>query len=55
MLTAAAVLSGCTEMEQSDLKDATLRLVPEEYFAGDTEAWGIFEDRFGTLRRQRYT
>lgn len=39
-------------MEQSDLKDATLRLVPEEYFAGDTEAWGIFEDRFGTLRRQ---
>ena len=28
------------------------RLVIEEYFAGRTKAWGIFEDRFGKLRRQ---
>lgn len=26
-------------------------LKPELYFAGKTRAWGIFEDRFGTLRR----
>ncbi len=25
--------------------------VPEDYFAGETRAWGIFEDRFGRLRR----
>jgi hypothetical protein len=24
----------------------------EEYFAGKTRAWGLFEDRFGNLRRQ---
>lgn len=23
----------------------------EQYFAGRTQAWGVFEDRFGTLRR----
>ena len=28
------------------------RLVLEEYFAGRTRAWGLFEDRFGTVRRQ---
>ncbi|MGQ9368656.1 DUF3833 domain-containing protein [Azospirillum sp. ST 5-10] len=25
---------------------------PEDYFAGGTRAWGLFEDRFGTVRRQ---
>ena len=28
------------------------RLLIEEYLAGDTRAWGIFEDRFGNLRRE---
>ena len=28
------------------------RLLIEDYFAGKTQAWGIFEDRFGNLRRQ---
>ena len=28
------------------------RLLIEDYFAGNTRAWGIFEDRFGTLRRE---
>lgn len=27
------------------------RLLIEEYFAGNTRAWGIFVDRFGNLRR----
>ena len=28
------------------------RLLIEDYFAGDTRAWGLFEDRFGNLRRE---
>jgi hypothetical protein len=28
------------------------RFVPEVYFDGKVRAWGIFEDRFGRLRRQ---
>ena len=28
------------------------RFVFEEYFAGETKAWGIVRDRFGTVRRQ---
>jgi len=28
------------------------RLIIEDYFLGHTRAWGIFEDRFGNLRRQ---
>lgn len=28
------------------------RLRLEEYFNGKTKAWGVFQDRFGTLRRQ---
>ncbi|MGB1005620.1 MAG: DUF3833 domain-containing protein [Thalassobaculaceae bacterium] len=39
-------------MKPTDFKNATPQLVIEEYFAGDTQAWGLFEDRFGTIRRQ---
>ena len=45
-------LSGCTTMKPTDFKNATPQLVIEEYFAGETQAWGLFEDRFGTIRRQ---
>jgi len=31
-------------------RDPVLRL--EDYFQGRSKAWGIFQDRFGTLRRQ---
>jgi Protein of unknown function (DUF3833) len=51
-LTALMLLSGCTSMKPIDFKDAAPRLVVEEYFAGNTRAWGLFEDRFGTVRRQ---
>ena len=27
-------------------------LLIEEYFAGETKAWGLFRDRFGVVRRQ---
>lgn len=46
------VLGGCTGMEPNEFKDAEPKLVIEDYFAGDISAAGIFEDRFGRLRRQ---
>lgn len=52
VLMGLITLSGCTSMEATDFKDTEPRLVIEQYFAGETRAWGIFEDRFGRLRRQ---
>ena len=52
VLLSLVILSGCTTMKPTDFKNATPQLVIEEYFAGDTQAWGLFEDRFGTIRRQ---
>jgi hypothetical protein len=51
-LGALLILSGCSIMDVKDFKDSEPRLLIEEYFAGRTTAWGIFEDRFGNLRRQ---
>ena len=49
---ALIVLSGCTSMKPSDFSKAEPLLRIEDYFVGQTRAWGIFEDRFGNLRRQ---
>ncbi len=46
------LITGCGSMEARDFADASPRLVLEEYFAGRTRGWGLFEDRFGTVRRQ---
>jgi hypothetical protein len=45
-------MSGCVSMEPHTFENTQPRFVVEEYFAGKTKAWGIFEDRFGNLRRQ---
>lgn len=50
-VAALIFVTGCT-MQVEDFKDAEPRLKIEEYFLGETRAWGIFEDRFGKLRRQ---
>ena len=39
-------------MTISDVSQSTPKLVLEKYFLGKTYASGIFEDRFGTVRRQ---
>jgi hypothetical protein len=39
-------------MKLSDFNDSPPELVLEDYFQGTTKAWGLFEDRFGTVRRQ---
>lgn len=52
VLVALMIVSGCTGMKPIDFKDTVPRLLIEDYFMGQTQAWGIFEDRFGKLRRQ---
>ena len=52
VLTALWILTGCSNMNPEDFAGTEPNLVLEEYFAGQTRAWGIFEDRFGNLRRQ---
>jgi len=39
-------------MKPQEFADSEPRLVIEDYFAGRSRAWGLFEDRFGDLRRQ---
>jgi hypothetical protein len=39
-------------MKPQDFAAAEPKLVLEDYFQGHSRAWGIFEDRFGNLRRQ---
>ena len=45
-------LTGCMAMTSDDFTDKSPKFVLEEYFHGKTRAWGLFEDRFGNVRRQ---
>ena len=50
--TSAAVTTGCaTGPNISEFSDAPRTLVLEDYFEGQTTAYGVFEDRFGKVRR----
>lgn len=49
---ASLILNGCTDMKAVDFKDETPEFRLEDFFLGSTRAWGLFEDRFGNLRRQ---
>jgi hypothetical protein len=51
-LLLASPLAGCASSEQDTFTAATPRLVIEQYFVGETRAFGLFEDRFGNIRRQ---
>jgi hypothetical protein len=44
--------SGCTSMSVDEFKDSGPKFVLEDYFKGETQAWGLFEDRTGKVRRQ---
>ncbi|MEJ0067837.1 MAG: DUF3833 family protein [Pseudomonadota bacterium] len=53
-------LTGCMSMTVQDFADKKPHFAVEEYFAGKTKAWGIFQDRFGNVetpvrRRSRRT
>jgi len=53
VLVAAAAATGCASSSSLEQFEAAPRqLVLEEYFAGETTAYGLFEDRFGKVRRQ---
>nr|WP_260178464.1 DUF3833 domain-containing protein [Roseospira marina] len=52
LLSVITILTGCDDMKPQDFAAAEPTLFLEEYFPGKTYAWGIFVDRFGTLRRQ---
>jgi hypothetical protein len=39
-------------MKPQDFKESEPKLTLFDYFKGKTSAWGIFEDRFGNVRRQ---
>ncbi len=49
---AAFVLAACGGAQIADFEDREPELELETFFAGETEAWGVFHDRFGTLRRE---
>jgi hypothetical protein len=51
-LALATFLTGCSTMKPTDFADSRQKLVLEDYFAGHTQAWGLFQDRFGKVRRQ---
>lgn len=52
LFVAALVLAGCSTMKIDDFKSTEPRLQIEDYFAGRTVATGLFEDRFGKVRRR---
>jgi len=52
VLAIVSLLGGCGSMKIEDFKGTSPEFKIEEYFAGRTKAWGIFEDRFGNLKRQ---
>ena len=54
LLALLMALAGCGGMKPEQFAKAEPKLKVEEYFLGRTRGWGIFEDRFGDLRRHDY-
>lgn len=52
LAVAAGSLTACISPHLSDFEDAPRSLKLEEYFEGETTAYGLFEDRFNKVRRQ---
>ncbi|MEO1015473.1 MAG: DUF3833 domain-containing protein [Pseudomonadota bacterium] len=51
-VVASAPMAACVSNDLEDFADAPREFRLEDYFLGETTAYGIFEDRFGKLRRQ---
>lgn len=53
VFVAATATTGCVSSNTLEqFETAPRQLVLEEYFEGETTAYGLFEDRFGMVRRQ---
>lgn len=46
------LLSGCSTMSVESYRDSSPRFIVEDYFVGQTQAWGIFQGRNGQVERQ---
>ena len=46
------IFTGCSQIDMKEFKNNTPKLDLFSFFEGDTIAYGIFEDRFGNLKRQ---
>ena len=51
-LACLLLLSGCGGVDVKDYADKKPRFEIESYFQGKTTAKGVFQDRFGTVRRE---
>ena len=49
ILLFSALLSACTQVNVEDYKDEQPKLDLREYFAGNVDAWGMFQDRSGKV------
>ncbi len=48
----ALAITGCTTMKIEDYADTEPQFRLEDYFLGQTRAWGIFEGRSGEVKRR---
>ena len=46
------MLTSCSDMKPEDYINTEPKIKIEEYFFGDVKAWGIFQNRFGKVKRQ---
>ena len=51
VLFGTLTLGACSTQKVSDFAGRKPELDLAQYFSGQTDAWGIFVDRFGTMRR----
>ncbi len=50
--TSTSATTGCVSASLDDFAGVQPELALEQYFLGETTAYGVFEDRFGKVRRQ---
>ena len=52
LIVTIVAIGGCSNMAIKNFESSSPKFILEEYFQGKTEASGIFEDRFGVVRKQ---
>lgn len=52
VLGALLTLTGCSTVKPEQYRDQRPELRIEQYFLGDTRAWGIVQDRAGNVKRR---
>ena len=45
-------MSACNSMKIENYSNSTIQLDIFDYFEGQTLAWGLFQDRFGNVKKQ---